>query len=199
MSDIFKVIAARDEAGLRELLERNPASAHAVNGDGISAIMWALYHHERALAKLIRDQGIELTIWEAAAYGEKRSVDRILELQPRNAQDTGPDGFTPLHLAAYFGHADVVEQLLAHGADANRVAENHSKVTPLHSAVTGRNYGCVVALLNAGAQPNVVQAGGFTPLHSAAEHHDREIYDALIAAGADPSSAAEDGKTADRA
>lgn len=194
MSDIFQVIAARDEAGVREMLERNPAAAHAVNGDGISALMWALYHHERGLAKLVHDQGVELTVWEAAAFGDARALERILELQPAKVHDIGPDGFTPLHLAAFFGHPHLVQLLLRHGADANRVAENHSRVRPLHSAVTGRNLECVTHLLAAGADPNVMQAGGFTPLHSAAEHGDREIYDALIAAGADPSTASEDSR-----
>jgi len=80
----------------------------------------------------------------------------------------------------------------------NASAANHSRLTPLHSAVTGRNLECVKHLLAAGAECNVRQAGGFTPLHSAAEHHDTDIYSALIAAGADPSTVDEDGRPAHR-
>jgi ankyrin repeat protein len=196
MSDIFALIAARDQTGVREILEKNPVSAHAVNGDGISALMWALYHHEPDVAEMIRGQGVELTVWEAAAIGEGRTLARIIELDPRKVNDAGPDGFYPLHLAAFFKHPHCVELLLKNGADANAVARNHSRVRPLHSAVTGRNVHCVQHLLDAGAEPNVQQAGGYTPLHSAAEHGDLEIYEALVAAGADPDTAAEDGRVA---
>uniref|UniRef100_A0A8C6ZNS8 Oxysterol binding protein like 1A n=1 Tax=Nothoprocta perdicaria TaxID=30464 RepID=A0A8C6ZNS8_NOTPE len=46
-------------------------------------------------------------------------------------------GWTPLHLACYFGHAVVVEDLLKAGADVNVL--NDMGDTPLHrAAFTGR-------------------------------------------------------------
>ncbi|KAM4549179.1 oxysterol-binding protein-related protein 1 isoform 3-T3 [Odontesthes bonariensis] len=46
-------------------------------------------------------------------------------------------GWTPLHLACYFGHRDVVEELLKAGADVN--LPNNIGDTPLHKAAfTGR-------------------------------------------------------------
>ncbi len=148
------------------------------------------------MAEFIRGQGVELTVWEAAAIGDGRTLSRIVELEPQKINDAGPDGFYPVHLAAFFKHAACVELLLKNGADPNVVARNHSRVRPLHSAVTGRDLQCVKHLLAAEAEPNVQQAGGYTPLHSAAEHGDTEIYRALIAAGADPDTAAEDGRVA---
>lgn len=40
--------------------------------------------------------------------------------------------WTPLHLATYFGHIDVVEHLLSRYADVNAINENGD--TPLHKA-----------------------------------------------------------------
>ena len=43
-----------------------------------------------------------------------------------------------------------------------------------------------IALLDAGADPNVRQRHGWTPLQGAAQHGDAELVDRLLAAGADP-------------
>jgi cytohesin len=53
----------------------------------------------------------------------------------------------------------------------------------------------VKLLLEAGADPNAAQDGGFTPLHSAANNDDRESAEALLAAGADPGLKTDEGKT----
>ena len=51
------------------------------------------------------------------------------------------------------------------------------------------------ALLEAGANPNVRQQGGFTPLHTAAHNDDATLARLLLDHGADPDIAADDGKT----
>ena len=67
---------------------------------------------------------------------------------------------------------------------------------PLHSAVASRDRESVRALLEAGAEPNVVQQGGFTPLHGAAHAGDAEMVRLLIAHGADPEMTTDDGRDA---
>uniref|UniRef100_A0A7N6AFY1 Oxysterol-binding protein n=1 Tax=Anabas testudineus TaxID=64144 RepID=A0A7N6AFY1_ANATE len=68
-------------------------------------------------------------------------------------------GWTPLHLACYCGHTDVVEELLKAGADVN--LQNNMGDTPLHSAAfTGRKdvvllllrYDACAKLINGTAQ-----------------------------------------------
>ncbi|GAC1502733.1 MAG: hypothetical protein NVS1B14_07690 [Vulcanimicrobiaceae bacterium] len=184
MSDIFACIERSDEDAVRALLESDPACAYAVSSHGISALLFAKYHRLDRVVELIRAQGIELSVFEAAAVGDLRSLERMLELDRHEALALSADGFTAAHLAAYFCQSDALALLLKAGADANAVAHNHSKVTPIHSAVAGGDAECVRLLLDAGADPNVQQAGGFTPLHEAAERNKRAIYDALVAAGA---------------
>ena len=87
----------------------------------------------------------------------------------------GGDGFTPLHLAAFFGGADAVRAILATGFPADADAENTFGVRPIHSASAVGDHASVRALLEAGANPNVHQQGGYTPLHTAAHNDDAEL------------------------
>ena len=84
-------------------------------------------------------------------------------------------------------------QLLGAGANPNEV--NRLGESPLHWAVINSDAKLVIALLEAGANPNgrtkskkaVGQgAGKATPLHFAASRENVEILDCLLQAGADP-------------
>lgn len=47
------------------------------------------------------------------------------------------NGWTPLHLTAYYGHLPAVKELISNGADVNPL--NQYRHTPLHYSIT-RNY-----------------------------------------------------------
>uniref|UniRef100_A0A8B9FW95 Oxysterol-binding protein n=1 Tax=Amazona collaria TaxID=241587 RepID=A0A8B9FW95_9PSIT len=69
-------------------------------------------------------------------------------------------GWTPLHLACYFGHAVVVEDLLKAGADVNVL--NDMGDTPLHrAAFTGRKE-VVMLLLQHNADTSIINGSGET-------------------------------------
>ncbi|XP_041660255.1 oxysterol-binding protein-related protein 1-like isoform X2 [Cheilinus undulatus] len=70
-------------------------------------------------------------------------------------------GWTALHLACYFGHRDVVEELLKAGADAN--LQNNMGDTPLHKAAyTGRKE-IVLLLLRYDACSNIINGTAQIP------------------------------------
>lgn len=99
------------------------------------------------------------------------------------------NGQTPLELAIqYKGSSDVVEALLAAGADPGRGGAETSGAghSPLHLAATTGDSTLVTLLLRAGAGPDVRDTEGNTPLHWAAAHsEDPAVVRALIRAGAD--------------
>ncbi len=105
------------------------------------------------------------------------------------------DGWTPLHLAAFFGHLDLTDALLDLGANVNSRSTNGLKNMPLHAASAGGHAEVVALLLKRGADVNAVQGGGWTALHSAALAGNRAMAEALLANGADSSIRAENNQT----
>jgi ankyrin repeat protein len=121
----------------------------------------------------------------------------ILDSDPRLANASSADGFTPLHFAAFFGEESVARVLLEHHADAGAVANNPMQVTPLHSAAAARNLAIVRALLEHGAPVNARQQKGWTALHAAAQHGDKPMVELLLKYGASPNAKNDDGYTPD--
>jgi len=167
--------------------------------DGVSPILQALYEGRTADAEALLAEARDLDVFEAAGTGDAEGLRDLLVDDPSLAHAWSSDGFQPLHLAAFFGHADATETLLELGADPSTVSRHEFvKVTPLHSAVASEgaeNMRTVEVLLAHGAQANVGVEGGHTPLHSAAFNGNVAIVELLLAHGADPNAANDDGKT----
>jgi len=195
--NVFELIDAGDEDKLRDELDLDPDLAATRNADGLSPVLYALYNGKGDLVEPLLDANPPLDVFDAAAVGRTRGLEKLLDGEPELATSWSKDGFTGLHLAAFFGQEQAAELLLARGAEVNLVARNASiHVTPLHSAAAGSHSGIVKLLLEHGADPNAAQDGGFTPLHSAANNDDRESAEALLEAGADPTLKTDDGRTA---
>jgi ankyrin repeat protein len=193
---LFDLIDAGDKDALSAELERDPELAGKRNADGLSPVLHALYNGKPHLVEPLLDANPPLDVFDAAAVGRTRGLEELLDGEPDLVAAWSPDGFTALHLAAFFGQEEASKVLVERGADVNLVARNSSiHVTPLHSAAAGSHAGIVKLLLEQGADPNAAQDGGFTPLHAAAQNGDRESAEALLEAGADPSLANDEGKT----
>jgi len=161
-----------------------------------SPILERLYQGDQdGAAQLAHDA--ELTIFEAAALGRLARVHELLLLEPGFVDLWSPDGFTALHLAAFFGHEDVAAELVRRGADIDAVSRNPAlRVQAMHSAAAGNHTGIVRLLLDNGADANAAQEGGFRPIHAAAQNGNDELYALLVERGADETAAADDGRTA---
>ena len=100
--------------------------------------------------------------------------------QPRNRE-----GGVPLLIrAGWSGQGEVVESLLAHGANPNLTYANG--VTPLEAAVSNEDSTLAATLLSHGADPNLRTSSGTTALSIAKEVKRPKLIALLIQAGAKP-------------
>ena len=132
----------------------------------------------------------------AAKDGDTDEVAALLSMDNRLTRTHDVDGWTPLHLAAHYGHPQIVAILLHNNAPVDIRSTNQMANTPLHAALAGRQGDAVRLLVDAGADVNARQHGGWAPLHSAAANGDREMVELLIARGADPRAVNDAGVSA---
>jgi uncharacterized protein len=198
--DFFSAIENGDVTLVKEALSAEPAWANARNPEGLSPITVAAYWGAREVLDLLLEGGRPLDFWEAAIVGQAKRVGDLLDADPSLAFERSPDGFTALHLAAFFGSAETAQLLIAAGADVGARTTNALDNQPLHAAVAGPNrkgrLACARLLLEAGASPNEQQAGGSTPLMSAAQNGDTEVVDILLSFGASPGLVDDQGRRA---
>jgi ankyrin repeat protein len=194
--DLFDLIDHDDVDGVRALLTEQPWLAAERDEQGVSPLLRARYRMDRGLIDAVRRHVEQLNVFEAAAFGDLDRLSGLLGDDPDLLGAVSGDGFTPLHLAAFFGQTDAVRLLLARGAAVDHVGTGWMTGTPLHAAAAGSHASIVHLLLEAGADPNVRQRHSYTPLHSAAANADVESVEALLAAGADLSATNDDGDTA---
>jgi uncharacterized protein len=165
----------------------------------LSPLMQALYEGKAELAREIAAARSDLDVFEAAAIGDVERLRALLDDEPSLTTAWSADGFTPLHLAAFFGHPAATRLLAERGADLEARSTNEQfafDARPLHSAsAAGQREVCGV-LLDAGADVNAVQHGGYTALLDAAQAGNRELAEVLLERGADASARLDDGRSA---
>jgi uncharacterized protein len=153
----------------------------------MSDILQAIYRGDTGEAERLA-AGKELDVFEASALGTVERVRELLEADPSVANAWADDGFQPLGLASFFGHADVARLLVQHGAEVNSASRNQMKVMPLHSAAAAQDadvrYEIAQLLLEAGADPNARQQDEYTPLMAADQHGDARLRHLLVGHGA---------------
>jgi ankyrin repeat protein len=124
------------------------------------------------------------------------NVEHLGTLLDSGGDPDGKDaiGVTPLHWAAFCGHAGICTRLLQ--ASANVAARDQEGRTPLHVASYESHAEVIQALIAAGADLLAPDKMGWTPLHCAVSNGQAATCKQLIEAGADPLCRDSEGKSA---
>lgn len=131
---------------------------------------------------LVTSAPLNTSLADAAMQGN-RAVVRSLLKQRVDVNAAQGDGMTALHWAAFRDDLEMLELLLAAGANVQSVTRVGA-ITPLLIACTNGSPAALKALLKAGADPNSVNANGTTALMTAASSGDPGAVKVLLDQGA---------------
>ena len=140
--DVFEAAAVGRTDVLRAELGRDPTLATAFAPDGFTALGLASFFRQREAVELLLAHGARV-----------------------NDASRNPMRVAPLHSALAGGDAEIVERLIAAGADVNAVQADG--YTPLHEAAQNGDESMVERLVAAGADPRARLDDGSTPAASA--------------------------------
>ena len=153
-----------DVDAVRSLLAED-ADVSAAQGDGMTALHWAVYRNDLELVQLLTEAGADI-----------HAVTR-------------EEALTPLLLAGGTGNAALIELLLDAGADAN--SANSIGTTVLMEAAASGSVAAVKTLLDRGADANAKALRDQTALMFAAARNRADVVRLLGPRGADLNATSE--------
>ncbi len=141
------------------------------------AVLFAVTVHDH----LSNSTGVR--ICDLARGGDLEGVQEVVSKNKGAINAATDQGWSALHFAARYGHGEVAAYLVDKRAKVNDRSDKGGK-TPLWLAAKGGNTGIIRKLLEAGADPHILDQGGRTPLHMAAAKGDKESVRLLLEKGA---------------
>ncbi len=196
MKQLFDAIRAGDIDGVKSLLDADASLVNAKNEQGVSAFAFTIYNRKPELTALFEERNVMLDIFTATMAGKTALVQEMLNGNKGLTKLISADGWTALHLAAFFGQPECAAVLLNSGADVTARSTNPMQNMPLHAGVASRNAEVVKLLIDFGAPVNARQHGGWTALHAAAQNGDTAIAEMLLQNGAETGARADNNQAA---
>jgi ankyrin repeat protein len=169
--------AAGSEASLSVLLDRGAEVNAQDTTNGQTAVMFASSLGRTAAVRFLAERGADLDVNTNVSEIIKREYRYRLRQDPNRSQQTRVEGasnlpvmggMTALLFATREGHAEVVHELVAAGADVN-VVNAADAMSPLVSAIINGGFDIAMFLVEQGADPNLATMRGWTPLYAAVD------------------------------
>jgi ankyrin repeat protein len=199
---LVEAVKAGDMVAARALLARS-ADANSAEGDGTTALHWAVEHDDVAMTEALIAKGAAAKVANrygvtplhvAATNGNARIIERLLAAGAE-ADAALPGGDTALMTAARSGNPQAVQALIAGGATVN-AKERLKGQTALMWAAAENNAAAIRVLAAAGADLRARSQGGLTPLLFAVRGGHVDAAGALLDSGVDINETMADGMSA---
>ncbi|XP_054825844.1 ankyrin repeat and SOCS box protein 2 [Eublepharis macularius] len=130
----------------------------------------------------------------AIKEGDEKALDAMMK-SGKNLAQPNKDGWLPLHEAAYYGQAGCLK--LLHKSYPGTIDQRTlQEETPLYLATNKGHLECVLALLQAGAEPDIANKSRETPLYKACERKNVDAVRMLLQYNADANHRCNRGWTA---
>lgn len=197
--ELIEAVKAGNTAAANALLDGG-ADADARQGDGATALHWAVHRDDLHVTRRLIDAGANVNAGDdhgvtplslAVLNGSVAAVELLLESGARHDL-ARTSGETPLMTAARVGSLGNVRLLLERGADVD-AAEHARGQTALMWAIAENHTSVARVLVEVGASISARTTLGFTPLLFAAQQGNLEAAQLLLSAGADVNDSAPDG------
>lgn len=141
-----------------------------------------------------RDEEEDLHLHKAARSGDAAAAESLCESNPLAVNSRDRLSRTPLHLAAWAGHVEVVRCLCKHKADVGAAAMDDTAA--IHFASQKGHLEVVRELVASGATVKAKNRKGFTALHFAAQNSHLDLVKYLVKKGVDVTAKTKGGQTA---
>ena len=168
--DYFSAIKRNDPPVVQRLLQRG-FDPNTRNEAGEHGLFLALKGSATGIARMLMDAP-KIDLEARSAKDESalmiavlKGFDDLVQTLIDKGADVNKPGWTPLHYAATAGNVPLINLLLEHDAYIDASSPNES--TPLMMAALYGTPAAVKTLLEAGADPTIVNGAGFTALEFA--------------------------------
>lgn len=141
----------------------------ATDEDGRSAFSYAIMRGQFSVARMLVEAGADpdlidvsgfTLLMSAVANDSADAVAFLLDQAGADVDGRHESGVTALHFAAVLGHLEMIDTLLAHGANPNAATVDGQ--TPLMAAASKGMADAAVLLIEAGADYSLLDARGVT-------------------------------------
>ena len=163
---------------IKKLLDSG-ANIDKVNEDGFTILHTAITANDMGMVKFLLGLGANMGM---VAGSTMTAIHVAVNMCSREMVELSPETDIPLHNSRNRGYLDMVEILLAHGADINATDITGRKA--IHYAAKHSDVICIRTLMDHGADIKAVDNYENTPLHYAAGSNPQAIL-AILAYGAD--------------
>ncbi|HEY1707761.1 MAG TPA: ankyrin repeat domain-containing protein [Rhizomicrobium sp.] len=193
---LFSLAEADDAEGLAAALKHAPETYKIRNTAGETIYAFSVFRGRTKCVELLKTRG-GLSLQDAALAGDLARLESLLDAAPWAIDMLSPDGWTAMHLAAFFGNDAIINALLDRGADASVMGRAFEQNLAMHAAAAGDRIGkAAFRRLVDATGVDTPQKQGYTALMIAASNNFADAIDVLLAAGADRTIKLADGKTA---